>query len=83
MEKTWTPNPNQQKFLEVLANYPDGTTLKDIEIDTGLKVATGSINNAHMHELVDIADGEIIYDKMYRGVKVGEQKVKVKIYKLK
>lgn len=83
MEKNWTPNENQKKFLEVLKEYPDGTTLKDIEIDTGMKVATGSINNAHMKELVETADGEIVYDKMYRGIKVGEQKVAVKIYKLK
>jgi hypothetical protein len=82
-EKQWTPNENQSKFLEILKDYPDGATLKDIEIDKGVKFATGTINNAHMKELVEATDGELIYEQMYRGVKVGERKVPAKIYKLR
>lgn len=81
--KTWAPNENQAKFLEVLKEYPDGATLKDIEIDKGIKFATGTINNAHMRELVDSADGEIVYEQFYRGQKVGERKVPAKVYRLK
>ncbi len=81
--KVWTPNENQARFLEILKDYPDGATLKDIEIDKGIKVASGTINNAHMRELVESTDGELVYEQFYRGVKVGERKIPAKIYKLK
>lgn len=83
MEKTWTPNENQKQFLEALKDYPDGATLQQIKIDKGLKVATGSINNAHMKELVESADGEFVCDLVFNGVKIGETKKTWKIYKLK
>lgn len=83
MEKNWTPNENQRKFLEILKEYPDGVTLQQIQIDKGLKIATGSINNAHMKELVDSTDGEFLCDLVFNGVKIGTAKKPWKIYKLK
>ena len=44
MEKTWQPNETQNDFMKVLENYPDGASLKDIELDTGKAFKTGSIN---------------------------------------
>ena len=37
--KNWTPNETQKDFLKVLEQYPDGTTLKDIELDTGIIIS--------------------------------------------
>jgi len=39
--KVWEPNETQRDFMKVLENYPDGATLKDIELDTGKSFKTG------------------------------------------
>lgn len=83
MEKTWTPNETQKRFLEVLGNYPDGTTLAQIKIDTGIEFKTGSINNVHMKEKLEITDGEFKCDLVFNGVKIGETTKSWKVYKLK
>lgn len=80
--KAWTPNETQKDFLATLESYPDGATLKDIEIDTGKVFKTGCINTLVSKELVVTADGTRVADVIYRGVKIAEKKDSVKIYKL-
>lgn len=73
MEKTWTPNDKQQKFLEILGENPDGLTLGEIEEKYGIKFATGSINTLKVKGLVDTsAEKEIVV----------QAKRKVKVYRL-
>lgn len=80
--KTWTPNETQQEFLKVLENYPDGTTLKDIELDTGKVFKTGCTNTLVGKGLVSVADGEFKVKVLYRGVEIGENTKSWKVYKL-
>lgn len=83
MEKVWQPNENQKKFLEVLGNYPDGATLQQIKLDTGIEFKTGSLNNAHMKEKYETTDGEFKIDLVFNGVKIGETTKTWKVYKLR
>ena len=80
--KTWTPNETQKSFLKVLENRPDGMTLKDIELNTGVAYKTGAINVLVSKGLVVATDGEFQVDLVYRGTKIGSVKKSWKIYKL-
>lgn len=42
--QNWTPNENQEKFMEILAKAGKPITLKEIEVVYGQKFATGCIN---------------------------------------
>ena len=79
---TWTPNETQKDFLKVLENYPDGITLKDIELDTGKVFKTGAVNTLISKGLVEVADGEYQVSLVYRDVVIGSVKKSWKIYKL-
>ena len=82
MEKTWQPNETQNEFMKVLENYPDGASLKDIELDTGKAFKTGSINVLIGKGLVSVADGEFTVDLVYRNKVIGQVKKPWKIYRL-
>lgn len=82
--KEWTPNPKQNEFMETLKNYPDGATLKDIEIETGKTFATGCVNPLITKGLViaeESADGYVC-DIVYKGVVIGTTTKNWKKYKL-
>lgn len=81
-EKVWAPNETQKAFLKTLENYPDGATLKDIELDTGVAFKSGAINVLKTKGLVETSDGERVSDKVYRGVVIGQITEPVKIYRL-
>lgn len=80
--KTWEPNETQKDFMKVLENYPDGATLKDIELDTGKVFKTGAINVLVSKERVVASDGEFQVNLMYRDTVIGSVKKSWKIYKL-
>ena len=80
--KNWQPNETQKEFLKVLENYPDGTTLKDIELDTGKVFKTGSINTLIGKGMIEVADGEYQVNLVYRDVVIGSVKKSWKVYKL-
>lgn len=48
----WKPNEKQVAFMEVLAKNPNGLTLAEIEVLTGVKYATGTINTLIAKEKV-------------------------------
>lgn len=85
--KNWTPNETQKEFIEILKKYPDGATLKDIELDCGKKFATGSINT-----LLDTEKGkgyvdgsskiEVEVAQVYRDTVIGKVKKEWTLYKL-
>ena len=81
-KKNWQPNEVQTEFLKVLENYPDGATLKDIELDTGSTFKTGAINVLITKGLVEAADGEFVVDVVYREKVIGTLTKRWKIYKL-
>lgn len=81
-EKTWQPNETQKDFMETLKGYPDGATLKDIELDTGKVFKTGAINTLVSRGLVEASDGEFSVNKVYRDKVIGSIKMSWKIYKL-
>jgi hypothetical protein len=81
--KEWQPNAKQKEFLESLKDYPDGVTLKDLEIEKGKKFATGTINTLVSHGLVETVDSDgLSADIVYKGVVIGSKKLDWKIYKL-
>lgn len=80
--KAWEPNETQKSFMKVLERYPDGATLKDIELDTGIAYKTGAINVLVSKGLVSAADGEFQVNLMYRDTVIGSVKKSWKIYKL-
>lgn len=82
MEKTWQPNETQNDFMKVLEQYPDGASLKDIELDTGKVFKTGSINVLIGKGLVSVADGEFAVNLVYRDKVIGQVKKPWKIYRL-
>ena len=81
-EKIWQPNETQKDFMETLRNYPDGISLKDIELDTGKVFKTGAINTLVSRGLVEAADGEFSVNLVYRDRVIGSVKKPWKIYKL-
>ena len=80
--KVWEPNETQRDFMKVLENYPDGTTLKDIELDTGKVFKTGAINTLVAKGKVIASDGEFQVNLVYRDAVIGSVKKSWKIYKL-
>ena len=82
MEKTWQPNETQNDFMKVLKNYPDGVSLKDIELDTGKVFQTGSINVLIGKGMVEVTDGEFAVNLVYRDKVIGQVKKPWKIYRL-
>lgn len=81
-KKTWEMNETQKAFLNTLESYPDGTTLKDIELDTGVVFKTGCINTLISKGLVKAADGEFKVQLVYRGAVIGTPTKKWKVYRL-
>ena len=82
MEKTWQPNETQNDFMKVLKNYPDGASLKHIELDTGKVFKTGSINVLIGKGMVEVTDGEFAVNLVYRDKVIGQVKKPWKIYRL-
>jgi len=78
----WQPNETQRDFMKVLEGYPDGATLKDIELDTGKVFKTGAINVLVGKGLVTASDGEFQVNLVYRDAVIGSVKKSWKIYKL-
>lgn len=78
--KEWSANEKQKAFMEVLKNYPDGATLKDIEIDGFGVFTTGCINTLVSRGLVRTEDSVRVSDKVYRGVVIAQVKDPVKKY---
>ena len=82
MEKIWKPNETQTAFLKVLENYPNGATLRDIEIDTGLTFKTGAINTLTARGMVEATDTEVEVNLVYRDTVIGQVKKTWKTYRL-
>ena len=80
--KEWTPNPNQEKVLKALEDYPQGAMLVDIEIDKGFKVATGVITPLVNKGLVVATEVDRISDIVYRETVIGHKTDHVKKYML-
>lgn len=80
--KEWKPNPNQEKVLKVLEDYPNGAMLVDIEIDKGFKVATGVITPLVNKGLIVATDVDRISDIVYRETIIGHKTDHVKKYTL-
>ena len=80
--KEWTPNPNQEKVLKALEDYPQGAMLVDIEIDKGFKVATGVITPLVIRHLVIAIDVDRVSDIVYRDTVIGHKTDHVKKYVL-
>jgi len=80
--KQWEPNETQKDFMKVLENYPDGATLKDIELDTGKVFKTGAINTLIGRNMIIASDGEFQVNLVYRDTVIGSVKKSWKIYKL-
>lgn len=80
--KEWKPNQAQQAFLDTLKNYPNGATLSDIFVETGVNFKTGSINSLSAKGLVKTTETERMSDIVYRGVVIGTKTDKVKKYYL-
>lgn len=78
--KEWAPNANQKAFMEIVASYEKGASLKDIEIDKGVEFKSGAINILVTKGLVKSVDSVRVSDIVYRGVKIGEKKDNVKVY---
>ena len=80
--KTWTPNETQKAFLETLRAYPNGATLKDIELDTGIAYKTGAINVLVSKGLVIAEDSEVKVNLVYRDTIIGTVTKNWKVYAL-
>ena len=81
-KKEWTPNENQAKVLEILKNYPDGAMLVVIEIDTGVKVATGVMTALMGRGLIVATEVDRVSDIVYRDTIIGHKTDHVKKYSL-
>lgn len=86
-EKLWSANEKQKRFMEILRKYPDGITLKEIEVAEGETFATGSINTLLSKGLVN-GDGkkevqcELVAEVCGKKVAVGTTKKTWTVYKL-
>ena len=80
----WQPNDTQKKFLEVLKDYPDGTTLLEVKMDTGISFATGSINVLKSKGLIKTDEDKRTYecDLVFQGAKIGTTKKAYTVYRL-
>lgn len=81
-EKVWTPNENQRTFLEVLKGYEAPVTLMEISVDKGIRFASGVVTPLVKRGLVVSSDVELVYDVVFKGVKVSEKRSAVKAYQL-
>ena len=81
-EKVWKPNENQRAFLEALKGYEAPVSLMEIAVDSGVRFASGVVTPLVKRGLVVATDVEVVYDIMFKGVKVGEKKNAVKAYAL-
>ena len=81
-EKVWKPNDNQKAFLTVLEGYNYPVTLMEIEVDTGVRYASGIATALVKRGLVISEDTQIVCDIVFKGVKVGEKTNSVKAYTL-
>lgn len=81
MTKTWTPNDTQKRFMEVVANYPDGVTLFELEL-AGHSFKSGAINTLITKGVVKTAPEkrEFSCDVVYNGVVVGKTTRKGTVY---
>lgn len=80
---TWTMNEGQQKFVQMLGNYPNGITLLELKLDTGVEIKTGTINTLVSKGIVSAnEEKEFACDVVYNGAKVGSTKLKRKVYRL-
>ena len=86
-KENWSANDTQKKFMEILKKYPDGVTLKEIEVAEGETFKTGSINTLIGKGLVN-ADGkkevqcELFAEIFGQRVQVGTTKKTYTVYKL-
>ncbi len=81
-EKVWKPNDNQKAFLTVLEGYNYPVTLMEIEVDTGIRYASGVVTALVKRGLVISEDTKIVCDVYFKGVKIGEKTNTVKAYTL-
>ena len=81
-EKVWKPNENQKAFLEALKGYEAPVSLMEIAVDSGVRFASGVVTPLVKRGLVVATDVEVVWDIMFKGVKVGEKKNAVKAYAL-
>jgi hypothetical protein len=86
-EIKWSANEKQKKFMEILKKYPDGITLKEIEVAEGETFATGSINTLLGKGLVDgnqkkEVQCELVAEVCGKKVVVGTTKKSWTVYKL-
>ena len=79
--KTWTPNETQN-HLEGLGELPRRSTLKDIELDTGVAYKTGAINILVSKGLVVAEDSAVKVNLVYRDTVIGAVTKNWKVYKL-
>ena len=81
-QNKWTMNETQKAFVGVLANYPAGVTMFELEL-AGHDFKTGAVNTLITKGLV-VTDGEREFacDVVYNGVVVGKVTKTGKVYKL-
>lgn len=81
--KEWKPNPNQEKALSLVGKYgADGCLLVDIEIDYGMKIATGIITPLVSKGLLIAEECDRVSDIVYRKAVIGHKTDHVKRYYL-
>lgn len=68
--KTTQLNDKQQKFLEILANNPDGLTLAEASDGLGFELKSGTTNSLITKGLVQIVGEKKVPVTTYRAVKV-------------
>lgn len=81
-EKVWKPNENQKAFLEVLKGYQAPVSLMEIEVDKGVRFASGVVTPLVKRGLVEAVDVDVVCEITFKGVKVGEKTNHVKGYVL-
>lgn len=79
---TWTMNDTQKAFLDTLKGYPNGATLKDIELDTGKIFKTGAVNPLITKGYITATEGTTVVNLVYRDTVIGTVTKSWKIYKL-
>lgn len=79
---TWTMNDTQKAFIEILKGYPNGATLKDIELDTGKIFKTGAINPLISKGYITATEGTTVVNLVYRDTVIGSVTKSWKVYQL-
>lgn len=77
----WQPNDTQKLFMAVVANYPDGITLFELEL-AGYSFKSGAINTLITKGVVKTAPEKRVFncDVVYNGVVVGKTTRKGTVY---